>query len=79
MLLKSHVEELLTMTADKLTRIARQTGYTDAEFKTCEFVGITNSGDFAYKTTYFDFDANAVRLAKLYVWRDESGNYIAEY
>jgi len=77
MLLKHHVEELLTMNADKLARIARASGYTDAKFTDCEFVGITNSGDFAYKATYYE--DGAYDFTKLYVWRDAAGNYIADY
>lgn len=77
MLLKSHVNELVNMDAAGLSRIARQTGYKDSNFDTCEFVGITNGGDFAYKATYKEDGSE--QLAKLYVWRDSNGNYVAEY
>ncbi len=77
MLLKQHIEELLAMDADKLARIARQSGYKDAKFTECEFVGITNGGEFAYKATYFE--DGAYDFTKLYVWRDTAGNYVADY
>jgi len=48
MLLKSHVNELVNMDAAGLSKIARQTGYKDATFLDCTFVGITNGGDFCY-------------------------------
>ena len=76
MLLKGHVEELLNMTAERLSKIARQTGYKDAKFLDCSFVGITNGGDFCYNVTYKDYEYGA---CKVYVWRDASGDYVAEY
>ncbi len=51
MLLKHHVNELVNLNADELARIARASGYKDAKFTDCEFVGITNGGEFAYKAT----------------------------
>ncbi len=77
MLLKHQVYELVSLTADGLARIARQSGYKDAKFTDCEFVGITNGGEFAYKATYFE--DGAYDFTKLYVWRDAAGNYIADY
>ena len=77
MLLKEHVNELVNLDAAGLSRIARQTGYKDSNFDTCEFVGITNGGDFAYKAAYKEDGAE--HLTKLYVWRDTAGNYIAEF
>jgi hypothetical protein len=76
MLLKSHVNELVNMDADTLSRIARDSGYKDAKFLHCEFVGITNSGDFCYGVTYKDYEYGA---CKVYVWRDAAGNYVADY
>jgi hypothetical protein len=77
MLLKSHVNELVNMDALTLSRIVRQSGYKDAKFDDCEFVGITNSGDFAYRASYYE--DGAYDFTKIYVWRDVAGNYVAEY
>ena len=77
MLFKYQIEELLALDADGLARIARASGYKDAKFDHCEFVGITNSGDFAYKATYYE--DGAYDFTKLFVWRDAAGNYIADY
>jgi len=62
MLLKSHVNELVNMDAAGLSRIARQSGYKDAKFLDCEFVGITNGGDFCYGVTYKDYEYGASRI-----------------
>lgn len=77
MLLKSHVNELVNMDALTLSRIVRQSGYKDAKFDDCEFVGITNSGDFAYRASYYE--DGAYDFTKLYVRRDPAGNYVADY
>ncbi len=77
MLLKQHVNELVNLNAEQLARIARSSGYKDAKFTDCEFVGITNGGEFAYKATYFE--DGAYDFTKVYVWRDTAGNYVADY
>ena len=76
MVLKSHVNELVNMDAAGLSKIARQTGYKDATFLDCTFVGITNGGDFCYNVTYKDYEYGA---CKVYVWRDATGEYVAEF
>jgi hypothetical protein len=65
------------MDALTLSRIVRQSGYKDAKFDDCEFVGITNSGDFAYRASYYE--DGAYDFTKLYVRRDPAGNYVADY
>lgn len=77
MLLKEHVNELVNLDAAGLSKIVRQSGYKDAKFDDCEFVGITNSGDFAYKASYYE--DGAYDFTKIYVWRDANGEYVAEY
>ena len=77
MLLKEHVNELLTLDAAGLNRILSNSGYKDAKFDDCEFVGITESGDFCYKTSYYE--DGAYDFAKIYVKRDAAGQYIAEF
>ena len=53
------------LTADKLKVLTElgpkglavfleRSGYTGASFKTAQFVGLTNSGQFAYRVVYFD-------------------------
>lgn len=76
MLLKGHVNELVNMDAAGLSRIARNSGYKDANFLDCEFVGITNGGDFCYGVTYKDYEYGA---CKVYVWRDANGEFVAEF
>lgn len=77
MLLKAQVNKLVNMDAAGLSRIARDSGYKDANFLGCEFVGITNGGEFAYRASYYEDGRE--QFTKLYVWRDTAGNFTAEY
>ncbi len=77
MLLKQNVLELVSMDVTTLNRIVRNSGYKDAKFDTCEFVGITNSGDFCYKTSYFE--DGGYDFAKVYVKRTAANEYIADF
>ena len=77
MLLKQHVNELVNLDAAGLSRIVRQSGYKDAKFDECEFVGITNGGDFAYRASYYE--DGAYDFTKIYVRRDAAGNFVADY
>ena len=45
---------LTTFSTKSLERALAVNGYAHASFKTSEFVGITNGGQFAYKATYYD-------------------------
>ena len=65
------------MDAATLSRIARNSGYKDAKFDNCEFVGITNSGDWCYKTSYYE--DGAYDFTKIYVRRDDTGDFVADY
>ncbi len=77
MLLKQNVLELVGMDATTLSRITRNSGYKDAKFDTCEFVGITNSGDFCYRVSYFEDGEQD--FAKVYVKRTAANEYIADF
>ena len=48
------LKTLTTFTPVALARTLAVSGYTGCSFKSVEFVGITNAGQFAYKVVYFD-------------------------
>lgn len=54
MITSETLETLTTFSPRALARVLALSGYTGAVFKSAEFVGITNAGEFAYKVTYFD-------------------------
>jgi hypothetical protein len=54
MLTADKVKILTTMGATSLKMTLASSGYTGCAFKSAQFLGITNSGQFCYKVTYFD-------------------------
>ncbi len=45
---------LMSFTTKDLAKILDTSGYSMCSFKTAEFLGMTNGGQFCYKVTYFD-------------------------
>jgi hypothetical protein len=54
MILADTLKLLTTMSPQSLAQVLDVSGYKMCSFKTTEFVGITNGGEFAYKVLYFD-------------------------
>ena len=54
MILADTLKLLTTMSPQSLAQVLDVSGYKTCSFKTTEFVGITNGGEFAYKVLYFD-------------------------
>lgn len=72
------LKQLTSMGPYALATVLKISGYSGAVFKTAEFVGITNGGEFAYKVS-FDED-NTLRIGKVYVKYDSVANKItADY
>lgn len=61
-----------------LSRLLAISGYTGASFKSTEFVGITNGGEFAYKVVYYD-DAGTGKdeVDKVFVKYDHATNKVS--
>lgn len=72
------VTQLTTLKPYGLARILATSGYTGASFKSAEFVGITNGGEFAYKVVYFD-DAGTGKdeVGKVFVKYDPTTNRVS--
>lgn len=70
--------QLTTLGPYALSRILHFSGYTGASFKSAEFVGITNGGEFAYKVTYHD-EAGTGKdaVGKVFVKYDQVTNKIS--
>jgi hypothetical protein len=54
MILADTVRTLTTLTATSLAQVMTHSGYRDIVFKSAEFIGITNGGQFAYRVTFDD-------------------------
>lgn len=54
MITAERLQTLTTMSPGKLAKVLDQSGYSMCSFKTAQFLGITNGGQFCYKVTYYD-------------------------
>lgn len=54
MILADTLTYLTTFTPKVLAQVLDKSGYSMCSFKTAEFLGITNGGQFCYRVTYFD-------------------------
>jgi uncharacterized protein YprB with RNaseH-like and TPR domain len=48
------LNRIMKYSAKDLSSELMRSGYSDCDFKSAEFVGITNGGQFAYKVIFFD-------------------------
>lgn len=75
------VETLKALTSYKpkdLARVLATSGYTGASFKSAEFVGITNGGEFAYKVVFFDEEGTGKdEVGKVFVKYDHTSNRVS--
>ena len=58
---------------------ALKKNYPEDSIRTSEFVGITNTGEFAYKCKYFDRYEGMEQMIKVFVWEKGNGELVAEY
>jgi hypothetical protein len=76
MILADTVRTLTTLTATSLAQVLAHSGYRDNLFKTAEFVGITNGGEFAYRVTWPDADRDRLGQSKVFVRYDAVTGYM---
>ena len=58
---------------------ALKKNYPQDSIRTSEFIGITNTGEFAYKCKYFDRYEGMEQMIKVFVWEKGNGELVAEY
>ena len=64
---------LTTITPNILSKFLENSGYKDCKFKTSEFVGITNGGQFAYRVTYQnEYNDGKDRVGKVFLTYDHT-------
>jgi hypothetical protein len=76
MILADTVRTLTTLTATSLAQVLAHSGYRDNLFKSAEFVGITNGGEFAYRVTRPDADRDRLGQTKVFVRYDAVTGYM---
>jgi hypothetical protein len=76
MILADTVRLLTTMGPTALTQVLKHSGFKDHSFKTAEFVGITNGGEFAYKVEHQAETAAGRTVDKVFVRYDQRNHAI---
>jgi hypothetical protein len=72
------LKQLTTLRPYALSRLLAISGYKGASFKSAEFVGITNGGEFAYKVVYFDEAGTGEdEVGKVFVKYDPTTNKVS--
>jgi hypothetical protein len=74
------LKTLTTFTTHGLAMALHHSGYTGAAFKSAQFVGITNGGQFCYKVTYHDDNGLGEEVGKVFLTYDPvAGKVTADY
>ena len=73
------LQELISHTPQTLATVLDFSGYTGAQFKSAEFIGITNSGQFCYKVMYHDESGTGEDVGKVFLTYKKDGSVIADY
>ena len=76
MILADTLKTLTTFGPKGLAVVLDKSGYSMCSFKSAEFLGITNGGDFCYKVTYYDDAGTGEEVGKVYVKYDHSTHAI---
>jgi hypothetical protein len=76
MILSDTVRTLTTLTPTSLAQVLAHSGYRDNLFKSAEFVGITNGGEFAYRVTWPEADRDRPGQTKVFVRYDAVTGYM---
>ena len=78
MITANTLKTLTTFTAPALTKAIQLAGYKKDKFNTAEFVGMTNAGQFCYKVTYTEHEAE--QTGKVFLSYDPvAGKVSADY
>lgn len=77
MLTADKIKVLTSLDKSSLARILDSSGYSMCSFKSTEFLGITNGGQFCYKVVYFD-DAGTGKneIGKVFVSFDHANEKV---
>ena len=79
MILAAELNKYTTLDRYELARVLARSGYTGESFKSVNFIGLTNSGDFCYSVKYFDESGEGEATGKVYVSKSATGDMVADY
>ena len=79
MITQVKLQELISHTPQTLATVLHFSGYTGAQFKSAEFIGIANSGQFCYKVVYHDESGTGEDVGKVFLTYNKDGTVVADY
>jgi hypothetical protein len=79
MILAEELDKYTTIDRYELRNILARSGYTGMSFESVKFLGLTNSGNFCYKVTFFDDSDTGEQTGKVFVSKSATGDMVAEY
>lgn len=80
MITADRLKTLTSFTPKALAMGLAQSGHKGAEFKTAEFLGITNGGQFCYKVTFHDEHLGDDTVGKVFLtYNAELGSVSVDY
>jgi hypothetical protein len=71
MILADTLKLLTTFGPTGLVQVLNASGYKDCAFKSAEFLGMTNGGQFCYKVTFQDEERMEDGVGKVFVTYDQ--------
>ncbi len=78
MITADKLKELISYSPEAVTRIVRNSGYTQDSVNEARFLGMTNGGEFCYRVDYDDFGEQTT--TKLFVKYDPTQDRVtADY
>lgn len=79
MILATELNKYTSLDRYDLAKVLARSGYTGESFKSVNFLGLTNSGDFCYSVKYFDDSGEGEVTGKVYVSKNATGDMVADY
>ena len=79
MILATELQKYINLDRYDLAKVLARSGYTGESFKSVNFIGLTNSGDFCYSVEYFDESGEGEATGKVYVSKSATGEMVADY
>lgn len=77
MILAETLDYMIKLGPKALAKVLDSSGYSMCSFKSAEFLGITNGGDFCYKVEYHDESDTGRTFDKVFVRYDHATNSLS--
>ena len=79
MIRPAKLQEMISYTPQTLATTLHCSGYTGSQFKSAEFIGITDGGRFCYEVVYHDESGIGLAVGKVFLTYTKDGSVFADY